>query len=129
MQIREYHHGDFIRLKELHSKSGLDYELPNPDSPLMLLRNVVTDGEVQAAAFARKTVEVYLIVNREWRTPAWRLRAIGELAKEMECGAKKLGLEDAWCWLPSQLEKTFGRRLLASGWQKQDWRTYSRRVE
>lgn len=123
--IRDYEPQDLGRVKVLHALCGFDYELPDLARPSFAVRKILADGErLQAAAFLRTTSEAYLLMDGTWRTPAWRWEALKRLHEEVRAAAKKEELEDVHCWLPPDIEKRFGKRLLQLGWQPSKWSTY-----
>jgi hypothetical protein len=74
---------------------------------------------------ARKTVEVYMLGDPKWRTPAWRFNVLRELQQAMHDLLFRLGYKDAHCWVPLAVEKAFGRRLVRDmGWVKSRWTTF-----
>lgn len=89
----------------------------------------VDDGEIQVAAFLRLTCETMILGNQKWRSPAWRWEVLKEMHEDMRRKAQLLMLDDAHCWVPPQIEKSFGKRLISLGWEKErPWPVYSTRV-
>lgn len=127
MITRDLEFQDEPQLREIHAASGLDYEFPNLGSPLYVVKKVVeVDGRVVVAAAARLTVEVSVLCDSEWLTPAFRLKAFEVLHEEMRRELKNKGLEDCHAWLPPQM-KNFARRLCKYfGWGKSNWESYER---
>lgn len=122
--IREYRASDEPVLRALHEAQGHDYPFPDLNHPQFVGIMVATDENdvpVQAIA-ARKTVEIYMLGNPNWRTPAWRMKLLVELHGGMHRVLVGLGFTDAHCWLPPAVEKAFGRRLIRDfGWIKSGW--------
>lgn len=130
MIIREFEQRDFARLKKLHDECGFDYELPDLGGPLIVVKRAVEDeGEIQAAGFLRLTTEAFLLMNAKWRTPGWRWMALNALHEAAKTAARAMGIEDANVWLPPEIERPFGRRLMAMGWSKdKPWATYTAQI-
>jgi hypothetical protein len=132
VKIRKLEERDLPRLRELHRESGFDYPLPDFLAPEFERVTVVVDENdvpVQMTA-ARKTVEIYAIVDPNWRNPRWRLDALLQSHEEMRQGLLESGYEDVHAWLPPEVEKSFGRRLVGIfGWIPSRWKSYSRRLK
>lgn len=129
MLVREATDNDAETIKELHGRAAFGYDLPDFSLPQFFSRRVVADQEgFGVAVYLRLTSEAYLFANAEWRTPAWRMEALRQLHLVCKEDCLKKGVTDTACWMPPQIEKRFGRRLLKLGWQKQLWPTYSTEV-
>jgi hypothetical protein len=106
----------------MHQASGLDYEL-DLGARGFAIRNGLFNGtgEPVAVVLGRVTVEAYLLMDRSWRTPADRWDAIRRMELQGVAQARALGAGEIHCFVPPQLEKTFGRRLYRDGWKKALW--------
>lgn len=128
--VRPYCDSDELVITGMHQSQGFAYEAP--DWGKLLVSGVVeVDGKVEMAAFLRKTSEAYMLVNPETQArKRERLQYLQWLEKEMIKTAKRVGFDDAHCWLPPELEeKKFGRLLMHLGWKKPLWTCYSREAE
>lgn len=123
MNIRAFKPQDLEACKEIHAKQGFQYKFPDLANPLFFIKVVGEDeGKVVQAAFAHVTAEIYFLQDREWKTPQERLLSF--LAMEdvgRSLAWKPGGLEDLHAFLPPQLERPFGKRLVAHGWRKVQW--------
>lgn len=130
MEIRAYQPEDLDQIKLLHEQCGFDYELPGLANPSMIVKRVLLDEHgIRVAAFLRSTAEAYLLVNGRWKSPAWRWEALKQIHEDVRREARRVDLEDVFCWPPREIAKTFGKRLEALGWATNAWPTYFRRVE
>lgn len=133
MIIREYTEKDYENIKRLHALSRLDYTLPPSLSGngFLAARVVEDDQGIGMACFFRRTAETYLIVNKSWKSPAWRNEAIRKLHYECNGALKKEGIVDAIAFIPPQIVESFGKRLEGFGWSKcrDDWKAYCMVVE
>jgi len=105
--------------------------MPDLLEPQFVSKRALYDenGAFVACVVARKTVELYFLGNQEWRTPRWRLEALKKLHEDMNGKLRTLGFTDGHVWLPPQVGKSFGKRLIKIfGWQANDWRCLSRKV-
>lgn len=129
MTIREYTEKDYDNIKRLHALSGLDYKFPASLSSagFFAARVVEDDKGIGMACFFRRSAEAYLVVNREWKTPAWRLEAVRKLHYECNAALKEEGIVDVVAFLPPELAGSFGNRLDRLGWSKcrEEWKAYS----
>ena len=62
MIIRDYIVEDLEAIKEIHKKSGIDYDLPDLENPLFLIKRVITDddGKIISTCALRLIAETYL---------------------------------------------------------------------
>lgn len=137
----------------MHQAQGFDYpfplELDDPgtagiDDPIFLSKLVLeTDGaptgrggadlvgprpRAVMASLLRLTAEVYLLHDPRAGTPRQRWQWLLALHRAAEQDAYDRGLADVHCWLPPQVQRPFGRRLLRLGWEKQLWPSFSRKL-
>lgn len=127
MRIRNLESKDIPVLRRWHEESGFDYEFPDL-TKFEAVRVLVDENDVpiQAAA-ARKTVECYLLLDSTWRNPRWRLEGFRQLHEDTCRQLEHKGYTDLHCWLPPQIERSFGRKLQnLFGWIKSHWSSYSR---
>jgi hypothetical protein len=125
--IREYTHTDLDALVSIHSRRELPYSIPDLESPLFLSKIVIEkDSRIVAASLLRLTAEAYVFLEPERgdaRQRMYWLRLIHEAARG---DAARKGLDDVHCWVPPGLGKSFGKRIVALGWQRERWDCYSR---
>lgn len=123
--IRPYRPTDEPVLRALHAAQGHDY--PFPDLSQFVGVMVATDENdvpVQAIA-ARKTIEVFMLGDPNWRTPAWRMRMLCELQREIHKQMFALGYTDAHAFLPPKVARAFGKRLQRDfGWVPSRWQSF-----
>ena len=128
MEIRPYLQADRPRIEQLHAQQGFAFEFPNLEDPLFHVRLVCErDGKIVAAAFAQLTAEVFGFFDSEAGTPHERYQNLLGL-HEVGCRAAWYpgGLSTIHAWLPPQIEKSFGRRLMRLGWRKSLWPCFFR---
>lgn len=129
MLIRNYTEEDLGALKHLHAARSMPYSFPNLSSPLFLSKIVLErDSEIFAAALLRVTAEAYVLLDPEAGTPCDRWRALLLLHEAARGDAARRGLDDAHCWVPPQVARSFGRRIESLGWEREKWDCYSRSV-
>jgi hypothetical protein len=127
--LRHFSSADAGRVKQLHASQALDYELPDLEAKSMLVRCVIeTDGEVEVAAFLRKTAEAYLLFDPLRGSRKHKLGRFLAMHKEVQDEARRAGFDDVHCWLPPELDTKFGKLLMHLGWKKPLWTCYSREV-
>ncbi len=125
--IRPYRPSDEPILRALHEAQGFDY--PFPDLSHVQFIGIVVfcdenDIPVQAIA-ARKTVEVYLLSNPNWRTPAWRMNVFCQLQLVIHQFLFSQGFTDVHAFLPPKIAKAFGKRLRRDfGWIPSTWQSF-----
>jgi hypothetical protein len=120
---------DTPAIQAMHKAQSFGYT--EPDWGKMLISGVVeVDGRIEMAAFLRKTSEAYLLFD-----PKLEIRKRGRIGqflmlnRELLIPARRVGFDDVHCWLPPEIEKTFGQVLMHLGWEKPLWACYSRRID
>lgn len=125
--VREYRPSDEPILRALHEAQGHPYPFPDLNHAEFVGILVATDEDdipVQALA-ARKTVELFMLGDPKWRTPAWRFNVFAPLHQAMWRAMLALGYTDAHAWLPPSVAKAFGSRLRRSfGWKPSQWQSF-----
>ena len=90
------------------------------------MRKVVEDnGTVALASFLKMTAEAFVLVDHNHQTPDWRWLALQKLTACTLSEAAKKGVEDVSAWIPPQLDRSFGERLIALGAIRSPWPAYS----
>ena len=129
MSVRDLKPTDCEELAKIHAKMGMDYEMPDLNSPLFLVKKVVTDenGKVIGASVVRLEAECYLWLDPEI-APRTKMNCMLELQPEILRSSWEKGLENLVAWIPSWMEKKFRRRLHQLGWirDRAEWHSWSR---
>ena len=130
MRIRDYNPDDESALRAMHAAQGFDYPFPDLSNQLFLTRLVLEDdsGKPLMAALARVTCEAFLLADPRAGSPRERWQQVIVLHEAMRRALHAQGFEDATCWVPPRIERSFGRRLRRLGWVRDAWAAYSRRV-
>jgi hypothetical protein len=125
MRVRELKADDIPVLRAMHERSGFAYEWPDLDSGRFESTLVVVDEEDRPimAAFAERIVQLYLLTGDEGH-PAAKLHGIRLLHQTMQSQLERKGYTEANAFLPPEVERIFGRRLMKTfGWAK-NWLSY-----
>ena len=95
MNVRYAKLSDEPRLREIYQKMCMPYDFPDVADPEFVATLVVVDESDTpvVAGLARKTVEVYGLLDPDWETPAWRFEALRMLHEAMRHELGKLGLQ------------------------------------
>ena len=127
MIVRPYTDADRESLRAMHAAQGFRYELPDPNDPLFLVRNVLEDeGRPRMAAFLRLTAETYLLADPADGAPRRRWQWLLALHEATRQAAAAQGLADVQAFLPPRVARAFGRRLEKLGWRRDPWSCYTR---
>jgi hypothetical protein len=128
MLVRPYTDADLAAVRAMHAAQGFDYELPDPASPLFLVRAVVEDGGRPCmAALLRLTAEAYLLADPSaGGGPRQRWQWLLALHDATRQAAAAHGLADVQAFLPPRVARAFGRRLEKIGWRRDPWTCYTR---
>jgi hypothetical protein len=126
MKIREATLRDTEALVELHRSGGADFVLPAFDSSLFVSKWLLTTdtGVPAQAILGRLTLESYFLLDRTIGTPQQRWNWFQQLSEAAQSHGRRLGLEDVHAWINPKC-RSFGRRLLQTGWEKPERISYS----
>ncbi|HZP06798.1 MAG TPA: hypothetical protein VFB43_18000 [Terracidiphilus sp.] len=128
MIVRDATFEDSSTISEIHAAMGLDYRLPDLNSPLFFVRKVAErDGIVRGACFLRICAECYLWLAPEQTAPD-KMRTMEALQPEILRAAWAKGLDDIEARIPETLERRFHKRLTQLGWtaNRNGWHPWSR---
>ena len=115
MKIRGYQAGDARSVYAIHAAMGLDYRMPNLDSPLVAATVCEDNGKLLAAGALKIEAEVYLWVD-PCASPAAKWDAIRLIHMELVRRAVSLGLEQLVAYVPECVQKFFRKRLTMLRW-------------
>ena len=128
--VRKYKPEDEEEIKAFYIGSGYEFEYPDLSSPLFITKMVTEeDGMVVMGAALKLSAEAYLFANPSWGSPRERWKALLELHEAVRISGYGFGLDGVNCWLPPEIEKPFGRRLMRLGWERNHWRSYCRELQ
>lgn len=116
---------DIPILRAMFEASGFEYSFPDLESSQFETVQVVTDGEDRPlmAVAAKRTIELYLL-RGDFEHPGATLHAINQLHVSVANALRLKGYDEANAFLPPQVERSFGKRLMRSfGWLKA-WQCY-----
>ena len=115
MKVRQAESADFPRIQQLFEQQGFAYQLP--DRREFVAGQVVEDEHgVVMAILARPTVELYMLADPTWKTPAMRFEALRKIHESMRLELRAKGFHYVHVWIPPQ-KKSFVQRLKKSfGW-------------
>ena len=125
MSVRDYEVSDRPVLEAIHEAQGLDYKMPDIESPLFFVKKVkVENGKVVAALVLKICAETMLLIDPE-QEPQEKLTEMQELQSSVLNEAYRNGLDNVWACIP---EMGFDKRLIQLGWQKDrpDWHLWTR---
>ena len=127
MTIRPFRPSDIPSLRQMYELSGFGYEFPDLRGPLMESVMVVVDENdiPLAACAAERLVQLYLFMD-DGQHPEANLRFIKGLHESMAKALSSKGYSSAEAFLPPQVERSFGRRLIRMfGWRP-NWNSLAR---
>ena len=126
MKLRGCESADSGRLTALFQAQGFQYQLPDLRSFAATVA-LEDEGEIQQAVLARPTVELYFLAANDWKSPGMRFEGLRKIHEAMRRELNSKGFEDAHVWLPPEIAKSFGRRLMKDfGWTQPMWTDFTR---
>lgn len=99
-----------------HGPKPVDFEGIDMAAAFVLL----DENDVPRAALGgRRTVEMQLVMDSDWETPAVRMAALRALSKDAFKALFTLGFRGAHCWLDETIVRPYSRRLHSLGMVKE----------
>lgn len=126
--VRDATPEDFPEIEKIHAAMGLDYKLPELESPLFIVRKLIErDGKVIGACLLRLTAETFLLLSPELG-PEEKMHAMEAMQPEVVSEAWKQGLEEIEARIPHETEEIFKKRLIQLGWtrNRDGWHPWTR---
>lgn len=122
----------YEQARELHRQTGMDYQLPDLESPLLLVKKAVADGEGRLLGFCvlKLTAECMVTLDPDLR-PEEKMEVMTTLSPVVIGEAWRLGLDEVMATIHQDVEKRFTKRLGELGWSKDrdGWALWSRPTE
>lgn len=128
--VRDAEKEDFPEIERIHAEMGMDYKLPDLESPLFIVKKLVEkDGKVIGACLLRLTAETMLLLSPDLG-PAEKMDAMEAMQPEVIHGAWSKGLDDIEARIPQETEAIFEKRLLQLGWERnrEGWHPWTRKT-
>lgn len=124
MNIRAMKPEDVPKIEAIYARSPAKYDLPMLDSPNLLSALVMVDEDDKPHALlvAEMVAEMYLVMDHDFETPAYRAIALTELAKAVVPQLELKGIHSAYAFLGPDIPKGYDRRLYRLGARKMIWR-------
>ena len=130
MTVRDYTDADKQAVAQLHRDMGMDYLLPDLESPLFVVRKVYElDGRIIGTEFLKLQAEAYLMLDCNLDAVE-KTRVIAHLSRETEREAYNRGLDTLAAYIPEEISTKFSKRLNLLGWSKarDRWVTWFREL-
>jgi hypothetical protein len=123
--VREYRDSDLDAIKRIHGESGLDYQLPDINSPLFIAKVVIErEGRPSLMVAGRIDVETYLISSGK---PDQKWEDIQLAQPEYLAALWKQGIDSTFCVVPPEVNRHFGKRMRRLGWEPaRNWYPWTR---
>jgi hypothetical protein len=130
MTVRFFRPDDLSKLEQLHQAQGFEYEFPDLNDPLYFIKLVgEEDGKIVNAAVAHLTAEIFFLADNKAGDPEQRFANFKTLHEAgCEVAYRTGGLSDLHCWIPPQIARPFGRRLLKLGWKRPLWTSFAKEL-
>jgi hypothetical protein len=118
---------DVAELERLHGRQREPYPFPGRSiADAVVVRD---GGAVVAGAVTVRAVEVVLVLDHRWGTPARRWAAVAAMQEQLADMARQAGVDCAYVWLEPRRARGFGRKLMERlGWSRPVWDCYQRKV-
>ena len=127
MTCRALRESDIPVLRAIYERSELAYEFPELRGPLMEQVLVLVNEKDQPviAVASERILQSYLWIDESLH-PAAKLRGIRQLHEAMAPILRAKGYTSSEAFIPPQLVKSFGRRLMKTfGWSP-NWPSFGR---
>jgi hypothetical protein len=125
MYIRAMQISDIPKIEAIYRKSPAKYDIPMLDSAMIEEALVMVDDndEPHALMAAEKVTEIFLVLDHEWETPAFRAVVVTELAKTTRERLESKGYRASYAFLGPDIPRSYDRRLFQLGARKMIWRS------
>lgn len=128
--VRDYLPSDLETVQALHEATGIDYKLPNLESPLFLVKKVVeVDGVIRGVGGLYIQVECYLWLDRtDWGSDREKMEVVEELDTACMDAAWLQGIDCAVMYVPPGLERFADYLVTHCGFERNrdGWVTYGK---
>jgi hypothetical protein len=123
--VRKYRSSDLMHFQRVHEASGLDYQLPNLESPLFVAKYVVERNGLPTTLVAgRIEAETYLLPSG---SPQEKWEDLKLLQPEYLSELWSLGIDSTYAVVPPEVERHFGKRMRILGWDSaRSWTPWTR---
>jgi hypothetical protein len=127
MKIRDFTDADAAFVADIHRVNGLDARcMPELGNPLFLVRRVLEhEGQPAMVYLLKGTLEIYFFVDHAQGTPEERWEWLQRFAEDARQQGFEKGVDALTCWVPSEVERSFEKRLLELGFLKSPWQSYT----
>ena len=114
-------------LRQMHERTGFAYKFPDLKGPMTEAVVVVADenNEPVAAAIAERLVQVSLLL-KEGGHPSAKLHFVKILHEGLATELSSRGYHEVNCFLPPEIERSFGRRLMRTFSWVRNWPSFAR---
>ncbi len=125
MKIRPATAADQSILDEIHAQSGMDFKFAEIAMPLAECAFLVEDdaGEPLGVAVAKRVPEIFLALKKEPHAMV-KVRALQLIHEAMSRRLTEMGYDQAFCFLPPHLERSYGRHLVKIFQWRKTWAAY-----
>lgn len=116
MIIRCLTDDDVDSIKHTHAAGSMKYDIPTEK---IIGRAVVDEDDTpRICLLSRKTAELYVVMDRDYESPAWRMEALKILIREVKSDLIALGYTDAYAFFGEDVPRSYLRRLMNLGARK-----------
>ena len=125
MTIRKLRVNDIPALRAMYDTQGFAYDFPELTGPHMEAVLVVEEegGRIIAAVAAERLCQLYFLCG-DVDHPAAKLAVIRSLHTQMADALRAKGYRSCEAFLPPQIEKSFGARLMRTFQWKRNWSSF-----
>lgn len=123
MIIRPLEVTDSHTVRRLKDEAGYDFEFPALDDLLIEAGCMVLDASGPLAVSVAHRVPLIELAMRREGHPAIKLQALARIHEFMHRELCAKGYTEANCFVPPEIEKSYGRRLRSFGWEPR-WQGY-----
>jgi hypothetical protein len=132
--IRTYKEQDLSDLKKMFRQSGFQGEnfptaLNHGTNGFVSIVQTDNDDQAKIVMLARLSAEITLFNDPTWRGPGARLDLGSRLYRLLEQSLILRGIHQAWVRVPPEIAVSFGRRVRAAGFEKEEWPVYVKELQ
>jgi len=115
---------DIKRMFEQRSYNGENFPFEITAGGFVSMVQTDESNQAKIVMLARLSAEILSFNDPSWRGPADRLGLGARLYRTLEKDLINRGIQQTWIRIPEDIAVSYGRRVLAAGFEKEEWPVY-----
>lgn len=127
MRIERMTKTDNEDLRDIHTRMGSKYPLPDFTGPMFVVGKVVRDdhGRLLGGLAVKVIGEAFLLLDPAL-SDYQKTKAVASLSESAITATRDASLEEVSAWIPQEVETIFAPLLQQLGWMRSPWPCWSK---